>query len=350
MGKPVSIFVCGVQKGGTTSSHAHLCEHPALSPPSRKEIHFFDDEARDWHTPDYTALDSFFLTDDGDRPRFDVTPIYCFWAPSLNRIQAYNPDSKLIFLFRDPFERPSSQWCMEYALGNKTLPFSEAIRQGKGRMSGLPQLARERRVYTYIERGLYAEQVRWAMACFPREQVLFLRSVDLLKDHARTLNCIATFLGIEAFPATGPKREHVRLDISFPSAPNEADLTLVADLVRDDLRKFSVLTGLDVSKWPTMQEPLMAKAAKSRTDRKSRSKPTKLGVRSRPDNSPRAIMVLGMHRSGTSAITRVIGLLGADLPNSLLPPSSSNEAGHWESNELMLIHDQVLASWRFQMG
>ena len=28
-----------------------------------------------------------------------------------------------------------------------------------------------------------------------------------------------------------------------------------------------------------------------------------------------AILVLGMHRSGTSALTRVINLLGADLPS-----------------------------------
>ncbi|MGH6848408.1 MAG: hypothetical protein ACREC0_13525, partial [Methylocella sp.] len=117
MSKLVSIFVCGVQKGGTTSLHAHFREHPALSPPNRKEIHFFADETQDWAAPDYTALHSFFATEDGDRFRFDVTPIYIFWPPSIERIRAYNPSAKLIFLFRDPFERAWSQWCMEYARG-----------------------------------------------------------------------------------------------------------------------------------------------------------------------------------------------------------------------------------------
>ncbi len=55
-------------------------------------------------------------------------------------------------------------------------------------------------------------------------------------------------------------------------------------------------------------------------------------------------MVLGMHRSGTSAYTRIFGLLGADLPKNLLPPSPTNEAGYWESRELMEIHEQVLSS------
>jgi hypothetical protein len=64
----------------------------------------------------------------------------------------------------------------------------------------------------------------------------------------------------------------------------------------------------------------------------------------RSDNTPRAIIVLGVHRSGTSALTRVISLLGADLPKNLEPPNPSNEAGHWESHDLMVIHDEILSS------
>jgi hypothetical protein len=51
-----------------------------------------------------------------------------------------------------------------------------------------------------------------------------------------------------------------------------------------------------------------------------------------------------MHRSGTSALTRVISLLGADLPQDLIPPNVANEAGFWESHGLMVIHDELLTS------
>ena len=251
MSKLVSIFVCGVQKGGTTSLHAHFREHPALSPPSRQEIHFFDEEALDWAVPDYTTLDSLFVTEDGDRLRFDITPIYIFWPPSIERIRAYNPSAKLIFLFRDPFERAWSQWCMAYARGDEKLPFPEAIRDGRSRLEGLPPLARERRVYTYIERGFYSEQVRRVLANFPREQLLFLRSQDLLDDHVEVLNRISSFLGVAPFPDTGPKRERTRPRVSFPSSPTEADKELVVSLLRNDVREFSALTGLNVSDWQT---------------------------------------------------------------------------------------------------
>jgi hypothetical protein len=64
----------------------------------------------------------------------------------------------------------------------------------------------------------------------------------------------------------------------------------------------------------------------------------------RPDVRRRAIMVLGMHRSGTSALTGVINLLGADLPSNLMPADPSNERGFFESNDLMVIHDELLKS------
>jgi len=55
-----------------------------------------------------------------------------------------------------------------------------------------------------------------------------------------------------------------------------------------------------------------------------------------------AIMVLGMHRSGTSALTRVLSLLGADLPKNVMGPGIGNDTGHWESADLVIIHDAML--------
>ena len=61
------------------------------------------------------------------------------------------------------------------------------------------------------------------------------------------------------------------------------------------------------------------------------------------------LLVLGMHRSGTSAMTRVISLLGADLPKTLLGASPSNVRGHWEPASLVAQHDRLLeqidSSW-----
>lgn|GEM_PF-796042 len=57
-----------------------------------------------------------------------------------------------------------------------------------------------------------------------------------------------------------------------------------------------------------------------------------------------AILVVGMHRSGTSAITRTISLMGAALPADLIPPGPiENPRGFWESASVIENHDRFLA-------
>ena len=49
-----------------------------------------------------------------------------------------------------------------------------------------------------------------------------------------------------------------------------------------------------------------------------------------------------MHRSGTSAFTRVCNLLGGALPQPLVEPAVGNELGHWEPAEVVAMNDRVL--------
>ncbi|MBL8581729.1 MAG: sulfotransferase, partial [Rhizobiaceae bacterium] len=65
--------------------------------------------------------------------------------------------------------------------------------------------------------------------------------------------------------------------------------------------------------------------------------------RTAPSGRRTCIMVLGMHRSGTSALTRVVSLLGVALPSEVLGANPTNPTGHWEPLRLITLHDQMLA-------
>jgi hypothetical protein len=54
------------------------------------------------------------------------------------------------------------------------------------------------------------------------------------------------------------------------------------------------------------------------------------------------LLILGMHRSGTSAYANTFALLGAALPRNLLSARSGNEMGHFESERLLVEHDKML--------
>jgi hypothetical protein len=57
-----------------------------------------------------------------------------------------------------------------------------------------------------------------------------------------------------------------------------------------------------------------------------------------------AIVVLGMHRSGTSAMAGTLGQLGCDMPQHPMPPNENNPSGYFESLAIYQLNDAILAS------
>jgi len=65
-------------------------------------------------------------------------------------------------------------------------------------------------------------------------------------------------------------------------------------------------------------------------------------ARATPDRS--GVVVLGMHRSGTSAVTRALNLLGLSIcpPTDLIGAHPTNPTGHWESRTLVECNNAIL--------
>src|ERR1700749_2869059 len=81
----VTFLIAGVQKGGTTALYDYLADYPDLALSRVKEVHFFDDESRDWARPDYGAYHAQF-DDPAGRPCGEATPIYLYWLRALERV------------------------------------------------------------------------------------------------------------------------------------------------------------------------------------------------------------------------------------------------------------------------
>ncbi|VVM06588.1 sulfotransferase family protein [Methylacidimicrobium tartarophylax] len=54
-----------------------------------------------------------------------------------------------------------------------------------------------------------------------------------------------------------------------------------------------------------------------------------------------AVLILGMHRCGTSALTRCLGFLGADLGSELVEPAGDNPTGFWEDVRFLAINQRL---------
>ena len=108
---PYSFSIVGAQKSGTSTLSTALDRHPQVARAPRKELQFFTREDIDWARPDYSGYRA-----PRRKPQHliagDATPAYLFWPDALERMHDYNPDMRLIAVFRDPLERLFSHWTM----------------------------------------------------------------------------------------------------------------------------------------------------------------------------------------------------------------------------------------------
>lgn len=57
---------------------------------------------------------------------------------------------------------------------------------------------------------------------------------------------------------------------------------------------------------------------------------------------PEVVVILGMDRSGTSLLTRVLSIVGMDLSPSILAAQTDNPEGFFEDTECLAIHERLL--------
>jgi len=189
----VDFVIGGTQKGGTSALDSFLRQHPQICmPETRKELHFFDraDEERD-----YAKYHANFRPQPQHRVIGEASPIYMYWETAPYRIWNYNPQMKWILALRNPVERAFSAWNMETKRGNEKLSFAEAVEKEMERSR--EALPLQHRVFSYVDRGFYAHQIRRLFNIFGRENCLIILTEELRNDHDATLKRVFNFLAVD---------------------------------------------------------------------------------------------------------------------------------------------------------
>jgi hypothetical protein len=228
-----SVLGLGVQKGGTTTLHHFLAEHPQLAVPAQKEIHFFT--LHYWRGPQWYA--SHYAHSGPGRLGVDVTPYYIFHPQAPGRIHSLIPQANLLLLLRDPVERTLSQVFHAQRLGFEPLPLEQALAAEPRRLRGAEAALRppdgrhhSHQEHSYVARSRYAEQVRRYERLFPPSQLLVLRSEDLFARPEEAWRLILDFLGVDPIPL--PARV-----LSLRANPGADEAAAVDPRVRERLRE-----------------------------------------------------------------------------------------------------------------
>ena len=204
-------IIIGAQRCGTTSLYAYLCSHPAVVPAAKKEIHFFDGACKDnpqvYRSYFPTRLYKSYrqLVRRQTTVTGEASPYYLFHPLAPYNASRMLPRVKLIVLLRNPIERAYSHYWHEVRTGYESLSFEQAIECEGERLKG----ERERTIlhkgayrsvahqrFSYLARGIYADQIEVWQRLFHKEQMLILRSETFYAEPAATLGRVADSLGL----------------------------------------------------------------------------------------------------------------------------------------------------------
>lgn len=255
---PPDFVIAGVQRGGTTSFYKYLSRHPSVGPSVEKEIHFFDDNfhrGTAWyraHFPSRREAKRIARTSGERMVTGEASPYYLFDPRCARRMAEHLPDVKTIILLRDPVRRAFSHYCLTVGHGREHLSFEDAIAAEPERLRGEAERVRADPTYrsanlhhfSYVSRGMYAEQLERWFAFFSPESVLILRSEDLFGDTEGTLRRAFAFLGLAPATFDEYRRHNVRSSRPGP-AIEPATEALLRERFREPNERLRALLGTD---------------------------------------------------------------------------------------------------------
>jgi len=182
----------GTQKGGTTTLHQLLRQHPEVYLPACKEVHFFDLN----HAAGETWYRRHFQASSTTQKCGEITPFYLYHPDAPGRIHQLLPDARMIVLLRHPVDRAISQLFHAKRLGFEPLEPADALRAEASRLaSGDPISLQE---HSYVSRSRYVEQLERYEALFPSHQLLIMRSEDLFEQPLKAWEILQQFLKLES--------------------------------------------------------------------------------------------------------------------------------------------------------
>jgi hypothetical protein len=248
-------MIIGAQRCGTTSLYNYVADHPDVASAFMKETHFFDlhfSRGLGWYRAHFPTAARRLAAQKIRHTRLvvgEATPYYLFYPHAARRVREAVPNAKLIVLLRNPVDRAYSHYHHEVSMGVETASFEEAIAREEVLLpeeaakvladEGYRSFAHFH--YSYVARGLYADQVeRWA-SLFCRDQLLIIQSEGFYADPATVVGQVFQFLDLPAW-TSGNYRKY---NLAHYADMQPATAERLAAYFRPHNQRLAELLGID---------------------------------------------------------------------------------------------------------
>lgn len=218
-----NFFFVGTVKGGTTSLHRYLHQHPQIYMSPVKEVNYFsandikeEDFSKDYRHDVNVNLETYlnssmedpihiahitkeedylklFRFANGAKAIGEMSLSYLLYPSASQKIKATYPQAKILMMLRDPAERAFSQYVMNVKQG-KTLAkdfIEEITNDDKVAVKGWGAN------HQYLFVGKYFEQVKRYYEMFPATKIKVFLYDDYKKDAAAVVKEMFEFLEVD---------------------------------------------------------------------------------------------------------------------------------------------------------
>ncbi len=191
-------FIVGAQRSGTTYLYHILAQHPEIemATPVKPEPKFFLNDNLYFKGIQYYK-NTFFSKNDSIL-RGEKSTSYMEYEKVACRIAKVFPDSKIVFILRNPINRAISNYKFSVANGFESESIEFAFYNEQQRTYNNNKVSTS--PYNYLKRGLYAKEISTYLQYFPRNQVkilifeAFINNIKEIKELYQFLEVNVNFI------------------------------------------------------------------------------------------------------------------------------------------------------------
>lgn len=214
MMKIVNTFIVGQPRSGTTSIYNYLRRVSGIYLPDQKQLYHFEKDYNNFrklHGVDWNKMRNYYNYDldsyhyhfrkrKDEKIVMDITPSYLFSSSAHKEIVNYNPDAKIIMLFRKPIDYLQS---MHRLLVINSIDFVDDFNKSfklsaKRRFEHIEQATSEKsEICDYESRVAYTAQLSRYYSVFPRRNIKVMFYEDFADNHAEFLAKMLAFLELD---------------------------------------------------------------------------------------------------------------------------------------------------------
>jgi hypothetical protein len=243
------IIVGGAPRSGTTLSCEILAQHPdifVLKPfiPEPK-VCLLDLGSEDTAYLDHYA--GLFASAAADACCIEKTSNYWENDHARERLARILPETRFIFILREPIARAYSNWRWSTQNGLETLPFEEAFDRSD-RPNPLPPRQRHARPFDYLPRSEYGRLASEWITAVGRNRLRFYLFEHVTADLGAWGDDLFAYAGVRSLPEGIADVGVINAAVDQSPIDRNLEHELRAR-VRPEVLRFAELTGADISCW-----------------------------------------------------------------------------------------------------